>query len=111
MNNRSALLPQGAMLIDTPGMRELGMWHQAEGIERTFSDIRELMGQCRFSDCSHTNEPICLNRYYLCLGQSLRLKKAYLKLESENAYSQDTDSYLAQKEKKFKEIAKINRRR
>ena len=37
--------------------------------------------------------------------------EAYLKLESENAYSQDTDSYLAQKEKKFKEIAKINRRR
>ncbi|MDD7308491.1 MAG: ribosome small subunit-dependent GTPase A [Eubacteriales bacterium] len=105
-------LPQGAMLIDTPGMRELGMWHQAEGIEKTFSDIRELMGQCRFSDCSHTNEPGCAIKSAIASGELSKERwEAYLKLESENAYSQDTDSYLAQKEKKFKEIAKINRRR
>lgn len=105
-------LPQGAMLIDTPGMRELGMWHQAEGIERTFSDIRELMGRCRFSDCSHTNEPGCAIKSAIASGELAQERwDAYMKLENENSYSEDADSYLAQKEKKFKEIAKINRRR
>ena len=105
-------LPQGAMLIDTPGMRELGMWHQAEGIERTFSDIRELMGRCRFSDCSHTNEPGCAIKSAIASGELSKERwDAYMKLENENSYSENADSYLAQKEKKFKEIAKINRRR
>ena len=105
-------LPQGAMLIDTPGMRELGMWHQAEGIEKTFSDIRELMGRCRFSDCSHTNEPGCAIKSAIASGELSKERwDAYMKLENENSYSENADSYLAQKEKKFKEIAKINRRR
>ena len=100
------------MLIDTPGMRELGMWHQVEGIERTFSDIRELMGRCRFSDCSHTNEPGCAIKSAIASGELSKERwDAYMKLENENSYSENADSYLAQKEKKFKEIAKINRRR
>ena len=106
------MLPQGAMLIDTPGMRGLGMWHQAEGIERTFSDIQELIEQCRFSDCSHTNEPGCRVRAAIAAGELAQERwDAYMKLENENSYSEDADGYLAQKEKKFKEIAKINRRR
>jgi ribosome biogenesis GTPase len=53
------VLDSGALLIDTPGMRELGVIDAGDGIERSFSDVLELSGKCRFSDCTHTNEPDC----------------------------------------------------
>lgn len=52
-------LPNGAVLIDTPGMRELGMCDAQEGIDETFADITELECQCKFSDCRHRTEPGC----------------------------------------------------
>lgn len=52
-------LSSGALLIDTPGMRELGMWDAVEGVDETFSDIAALTEQCRFRDCSHRHEPGC----------------------------------------------------
>jgi hypothetical protein len=53
------MLTCGAMIIDTPGMRELGMWDVTDGLDRTFADVEAFLGQCRFSDCSHTKEPGC----------------------------------------------------
>jgi ribosome biogenesis GTPase / thiamine phosphate phosphatase len=53
------LLPGGALLLDTPGMRELGMWDADEGIDETFADLIELASRCRFADCSHRLEPGC----------------------------------------------------
>jgi len=53
------LLENGAMVIDNPGMREFGIISAEIGIESGFSDITELALLCRFSDCSHTNEPGC----------------------------------------------------
>ena len=52
-------LENGAFVIDTPGMRELGMWDSEAGIDTTFSDIEELACMCRFGDCTHTSEPDC----------------------------------------------------
>ncbi len=52
-------LPSGAMIIDTPGMRELGLWDAEEGISAAFSDVEELISRCRFSDCTHKTEPGC----------------------------------------------------
>jgi ribosome biogenesis GTPase len=52
-------LPGGALLIDTPGMRELGNIAVEAGIEETFSEISALAAQCRFADCSHTREQGC----------------------------------------------------
>jgi len=52
----------GTDIIDTPGMRELGMCDVEEGINATFEDIAELLTRCRFSDCSHHNEPGCAIR-------------------------------------------------
>lgn len=52
-------LSNGAMIIDTPGMRELGMCDADEGIDETFSDIVELETCCKFSDCKHDTEPGC----------------------------------------------------
>lgn len=53
------MLDSGAMLIDTPGMRELGLLGTGNGLDDTFSDIHEDSAQCRFTDCTHTNEPGC----------------------------------------------------
>ena len=52
-------LPGGALLIDTPGMRELQPWVEESAVEETFGDIAELARGCRFSDCAHETEPGC----------------------------------------------------
>lgn len=55
-------LPCGAMVIDTPGLRELQLWEAGEGISRAFRDIEALAGHCRFRDCQHESEPGCAVR-------------------------------------------------
>lgn len=103
-------LPEGGMVIDTPGMRELGMWDSASGVEQTFQDIEELASQCYFSNCTHQNEPGCAIQAALRSGELTAERLAsYQKLMQENAYAADSESYLASKEKKFKEISKINK--
>ncbi len=62
------LLESGVTLIDTPGMREMGMCDVEDGIEDTFSDIKELECKCKFSDCSHQKEPGCAVRAALDNG-------------------------------------------
>ena len=104
------LLPSGGMIIDTPGMRELGMWDSASGLEKTFADIEEFVNDCRFKDCTHTCEPGCAVLSAIQNGKlSVERWKSYQKLQSENAFSEDAKEYLAQKEKKLKEISKINK--
>ena len=53
------VVPGGGALIDTPGLRELGMWVDDEGIDAAFADITDLEEQCRFNDCAHGSEPGC----------------------------------------------------
>ena len=54
------LLPEGrGLLVDTPGMRELQLWTQAEGARETFEDVVELAAGCHFTDCRHRDEPRC----------------------------------------------------
>lgn len=105
-------LCNGAFVIDTPGMRELGMWDSEAGIDTAFSDIEELACNCRFGDCTHTGEPGCAVR------QAIEEKTldsgrfdSYLKLKKENSYAVDGSSYLETKRQKFKEISKINKHR
>lgn len=103
-------LPDGGMVIDTPGMRELGMWDAKSGIDRTFSDIEELALQCRFRDCTHTVEPGCAVQKALKNGTlSKERMQSFQKLKTENDYMEHAKSYLEVKEKKFKEIAKYNK--
>ncbi len=52
-------LPSGALLIDTPGLREVGLWRSESGLTQTFPDIDELARKCRFHDCAHGTEPGC----------------------------------------------------
>jgi len=53
------LMDNGAMVIDTPGLRELQLWNVEEGLTDTFADIREIARNCKFSDCKHGEEPGC----------------------------------------------------
>lgn len=105
------VIPNGGAVIDTPGMRELGMWDSEAGIDRAFADVEELAIRCKFKNCTHTNEKGC------AVLEALKNKtlseeryKSYKKLKSEIAYAADSDSYLAGKERKFKEIAKYNKK-
>ena len=103
-------LPNGAMVIDTPGMRELGMWDAASGVEQAFEDIEELAARCRFCNCSHSSEPGCAVQAALESGHlDTGRWQSYQKLKNENSYAADSKSYLAAKEKKFKDISKINK--
>ncbi len=52
-------LPRGGLVVDTPGMRELGLWDNESGVSDAFADVTELAAQCRFSDCQHQSEPGC----------------------------------------------------
>lgn len=79
------VLPSGGIVIDTPGMRELGI--ESADLSRAFADIDELSGQCRFSDCTHTGEPGCAVREAIESGilPEERLT-SYLKLKKEAGY-------------------------
>ena len=104
------LLRQGGMVIDTPGMRELGLWDVDEGLDRSFSDIEALAASCRFRNCSHTGEPGCAVREAVLKGGlSQERLLSYQKLISERRYSENAEGYLAEKRQKFKKIAMINR--
>jgi ribosome biogenesis GTPase len=76
-------LPGGALLLDTPGMRELQLW-STESLDTSFSDIVELASRCRFSDCAHQTEPGCAIREALAAGTLDRERwTSYQKLQRE----------------------------
>jgi ribosome biogenesis GTPase len=77
-------LPSGAVLLDTPGMRELQLWAGEETLDTTFSEISELAAECRFADCGHESEPGCAIRRALNDGTlSEERWKSYCKLQRE----------------------------
>ena len=111
-NRQLLMLPTGAMVIDTPGMRELGMWNCDDGIDKTFQDVEKFFGMCKFSDCTHKSEPGCKVLEAIENGElSKERYNAYMKLKNEAMYNYDSESYLRVKKNKFKEIAKQNRKR
>ena len=103
-------LSNGAFVIDTPGMRELGMWDSGDGIDTAFADIEELSRACKYADCTHTSEPGCAVLRAIEDGalDAVRLA-SYRKLKTENGYAADNRRYLEAKRTKFKEISKINK--
>ena len=80
--------PMGALVIDTPGMRELQLWGIEEGVEDTFADIAAFAARCKFGNCGHTNEPGCAVRAALAAGELQAQRfESYLKLKGEKAAS------------------------
>jgi len=77
-------LVDGALLVDTPGMRELGLWADDEGLDRTFDEIDRLAARCRFPDCGHEREPGCAVRAAVEAGTVSEARwQSYLKLRRE----------------------------
>ncbi len=80
------LLDDGGVIIDTPGMRELGLI--SADVDKSFSNIEELEKQCKFSDCTHKNEPKCAVREAIENGElDLERLERYKKLKKEEAYN------------------------
>ncbi|MBU5675338.1 ribosome small subunit-dependent GTPase A [Alkaliphilus sp. MSJ-5] len=106
------MLGNGTMIIDTPGMRELGMWDVSEGLDTTFTDIEELSRNCKFADCNHENEPGCAVKKALANGDLTSERwKNYIKLKKEAKFAEWKESVGTRLKKKahHKNIAKFQR--
>jgi ribosome biogenesis GTPase len=102
------ILPDGGLILDTPGMRELALW-DAEGVEQSFPDVDELVASCRFGNCQHNGEPGCAIAAALASGALDRPRyDAWLKLEREARHQVRRVSALARNEerRKWKAIGK-----
>ncbi len=107
-------LPQGALLIDTPGMRELQLWDAGEGIDQTFGELVELAQQCRFRDCKHEAEKGCAIQAALAADEiDIGRLNNFRKLQREDAHHRRKFDALAQIEEKrrWKQIHKSMRQR
>ena len=108
------VLPNGALLIDTPGMRELALWGGDVGVGSAFADVEGLAEQCRFRDCEHGGEPGCAVEAAIGSGQlDARRLASYHKLRREEAYlRRKVDEFATREEaRKWKIIAKQYRAR
>jgi ribosome biogenesis GTPase len=101
------VLEQGAMLIDTPGMRELGNIGAAAGIDETFADLQELSARCCFPDCTHTTEPGCALLAAMDRGEpSGDRHGSYLKLLKESEHHEMSYVEKRKKDRKFGQFIK-----
>jgi len=95
------LLPGGALLIDTPGIRSLEVAGADEGVEAAFDDILDLAAGCRFSDCHHAGEPGCAVRGAIADGRlSIERYRSHEKLERELAHAERKGDPRAQAEER-----------
>ncbi len=102
------VLKSGGILIDNPGMREVGITENTEGLELTFDSILEIANECKFTDCKHTNEKGCA--VVEAVDEGVINKETYLnflKLEREKVHFEST---IAEKRKKDKEFGKMVKR-
>ncbi|MBN2130409.1 MAG: ribosome small subunit-dependent GTPase A [Sedimentisphaerales bacterium] len=101
-------MPQGGMVIDNPGIREIAFWDDDGGIEVAFPEIERLAGECRFSNCSHTHEPGCRVVQAVAEGEiSPDRLESYRKMRREMAYLSDRQHKSADRVEKerWKEVA------
>ena len=102
-------LKSGVMIMDTPGMRELGMWDVSEGLADAFADVECFIGRCRFTDCSHESEPGCAIKAAIAAGElDISRWESYRKLQEEAV---DKDEMLRRKQEWSKGVAKFTRQR
>ena len=100
-------LENGALLIDTPGMRELGNMSVATGLDQTFSEISELTQNCKFGNCSHTNEKGCAILAAIEEGElSEQRYNNYIKMKNESAFNKMSYSEKRKKDKDFGKLIK-----
>ncbi|WP_051207862.1 ribosome small subunit-dependent GTPase A [Butyrivibrio sp. AE3006] len=104
-------LENGVSIIDTPGMREIGIARAEEGLEDTFSDIVELEAMCRFSDCRHDTEPGCAIKAAIGSGElSEERYMLYKSLTTENIRNYAKKKEIAKWAKVAKKVKEANNR-
>lgn len=97
----------GAMVVDTPGMRELGNFSVETGLDETFADITELSGKCQFNDCTHVNEKGCAVLNAIEDGQLPENRyQNYIKMNKESIYNEMSYLEKRQKDKQFGKFCK-----
>lgn len=109
------ILPEGGIVIDTPGMREFQLWHKADstGLTESFADVKKLITACRFNDCKHATEPGCAVKQALSDGSLAQDRYAsYLKLQKELAYVErkEKQKITRQEKSKWKNTLKTDKR-
>ena len=106
------MLPSGAMVIDTPGMRELGLFGADEGISVGYNDVEDLFLQCRFTNCRHNTEPGCAVHAALDDGSLPRERwERYLAQKRENKFVDDKAGFLQDKRARHKDLAKWSKQK
>jgi len=101
-------LPQGGMVIDNPGIREIAFWDDGGGIGHAFPEIEQLAGECRFSDCSHSHEPGCRVLRAVADGEVPRGRlESYRKMKRELTYLSSRQNKCADRVEKerWKKVA------
>ena len=102
-------LKSGVLIIDTPGMRELGMWDVSEGLPDAFADVEQFIGKCRFSDCRHESEPGCAIKAAIAAGElDISRWESYRKLSEEAV---DKAEMLRRKNEWAKGLSKFTKNR
>jgi ribosome biogenesis GTPase len=101
------LLPDGTLVLDTPGMRELGLWDAGAGVSATFADLEALFAQCRFDDCRHRAEPGCAVRAALENGTLEASRwESWSKLQKELRFQQNKDDWQSRMETRRDRVRK-----
>jgi ribosome biogenesis GTPase len=106
------ILPGGAILVDNPGMREVGLWGEEKDLAGSFSDVESLAAECRFSDCRHQREPGCAVRRALQEGTLKEDRyRGYLKLRRELAHveSRQNERLRLEQKQRWKQISRLQK--
>jgi ribosome biogenesis GTPase len=95
------------MVVDTPGMRELGNFSIEAGLDETFAEITDLAEECRFKDCTHVNEKDCAVLKAMEEGRiSQERYRNYIKMNRESQYNEMSYLEKRQKDKEFGKFVK-----
>jgi len=104
------LLPEGGLVLDTPGMRELQLWDGDESLQLVFDDIEALAERCFFGDCRHQDEPRCVVREAVARGTiDAGRYESYEKLQKELKYQARRKDKLSEilEKKKWKKLSRL----
>ena len=106
------IMPNGGILIDTPGMREFHLWKTNDGFNEVFSEIDEIANYCKFGDCRHINETGCAVINAVNDGKiTLERYNSYIKLLKEEEYLElkDSKDYFLKRKDKEKKLSKLQK--
>lgn len=105
-------LKNGVLVIDTPGMRQLGMWDVSEGLGEAFADVEQFLGKCRFRDCAHESEPGCAIKAAIESGElSPERWKSYRNLKKEAKHAYAKEEFLRRQRERSRSIKKYEKNR